>query len=170
VPQRSKFKTENWWATSKALLLFTRRRTSLTLETTGPNAGEQLEGEVVSKHWRELPSNWRLGPVGRLVRAALHSMKPPVTNTRTTQLKSRKESAGPRVPTRWIPQHSKLVGRTQHIGMKRMWKAKPRVPQRSKFKTESWWAISTALNAFHSTENIPNVLDSRTYREAVGSG
>jgi hypothetical protein len=143
-------------------MLSTRRRTSLTMETTGPNAGEQLDGGAISKHWREKPSNWRLGPVGRLVRAALHSMKPPATNTRTTPLKSRTESAGPRVPTRWILLHSKLVGRTQHIGMKRMWKTKPRVPQRSKFKTECWWAISAALNVFHSTENIPNDGDNRT--------
>jgi hypothetical protein len=142
---------------------------TLTMETTGPNAGGQLSGEAISKHWREKPGNWRLGPVGRLVRAALHSMKPPATSTRTKQLKGRTESAGPRVPTRWIPQHSKLVGRTQHIGMKRMWKAKPRVPQRSKFKTESWWAISIALNAFHSTENIPNVGRKRTSRDADGS-
>ncbi len=80
------------------------------METTGPNAGEQLNGEAISKHWREIPSNWRLGPVGRPVRAALHSMKPSATNTRTTPLKLWKEKTAPRVPTRRIPRLLKTGG------------------------------------------------------------
>jgi hypothetical protein len=140
------------------------------METTGPNAGGQLNGEAISKHLREIPSNWRLGPVGRLVRAALHSMKPPATNTRTRLLKLWKENTPPPGCQRdGFRDNSKLVGRTQHSEMYWIWKVEPRVPQRSNIKTESWWAISKSLNAFHPTENIPNDGGKRTSRDAAGS-